>query len=255
MVASLGIFILVFFIVLLVRLYQKRMIESHNQLVNMEKFHQGRIISASMEVAEEERRKIAKNLHDDIGIVFQVLKINLNRIKKNIGKAETVDDLVFNSSEMIDESMDVVRAIYHDIVPKTLSVSGLDPTLRQLCKQLRDSANISVNYTSPEQNIRLDEMRELQFYRLIKEVLNNTLKHANPLQMNLAMSKTENILTVTLQHNGKGITTEEIRELAKKSKGLGLKSIITRSELLSACIDFMVPEPGNPLVVIRMLLI
>lgn len=255
MVASLGIFILVFFIVLLVRLYQKRMIESHNQLVNLEKYHQDRIMSASIEVAEDERRKIAKNLHDDIGIVFQVLKINLNRIKKNIDKSQTVDDLVHNSSDMIDESMDVVRSIYHDIVPKALSVSGLDPTLRQLCKQISDSASIAVNYTSPGHNIRLDEMRELQFYRLIKEVLNNTLKHASPLQMDITMSKRENILTVTLQHNGKGITTQEIRELAKSSKGLGLKSIITRSELLNACIDFISPLQSNPFVVIRMLLL
>ena len=70
-----------------------------------------------------------------------------------------MDDLVHNSSDMIDESMDVVRSIYHDIVPKAFLFPDLTPHCASF-KQISDSASIAVNYTSPGHNIRLDEMRE-----------------------------------------------------------------------------------------------
>lgn len=254
-IATMGVLILIFFIILMVLLYQKNFLATRNQMIDMEKRHQKKLLDATLEIAEHERRKIATNLHDDIGIMFNVLKLNMARLKKNRGNAETVDKIVQESNTSIDHSLDIVRAIYRDIVPPTLSMAGLVRGLKELCKQLNTSTGIEIALESNEEIIAIEKNTELQLYRLIKEVLNNTLKHAGPRLINILIDKQEHTLTVRIEHDGAGITTEKIQELARVSKGIGLKSILTRTELINATIDFLIPMPGKALVEIRMLLV
>lgn len=253
-IATMGIMLLVFAIVFLVLLYQKRLLANKTELVNIEKNHQKELMDAALDIAERERQKIATNLHDDIGIILNVLKMNLDRLKKNRANAATVDKIIADSNQSIDNSLDIVRDIYRDIVPPTLKHAGLVKGLKELGKQLNQSGEIEISFESNEEVIELDKSKELQLYRLIKEVINNTLKHAKPTKIHISIKKIQRALNVSVAHNGQGINTEKIRELAKDSKGIGLKSILTRSELINATIDFSEIAPGSAMVVIRMLL-
>ncbi|MCC6369603.1 MAG: hypothetical protein IT236_01220 [Bacteroidia bacterium] len=253
-IAAMGILLIVFIVVLLVVIYQKRMLASQKKVTDLEKKHQKRLLDASLEIAEAERQKIANNLHDDIGIIFNVLKLNLSRLKKNIHKPETVDKIIAESNTSIDNSLDIVRAIYSDIVPPTLKMAGLIKGVNEMCKQLSTSAGIEIGFATNREYIDFDKTVELQLYRLIREIINNTIKHAKPVKMAIDIRLVENTVTFTLEHDGTGITTAKIKELAVVSQGLGLKSILTRSELINASLEFTIPSSSQALVVLRMLL-
>jgi two-component system, NarL family, sensor kinase len=251
-IATIGVLFLVFFIILMVLVSQKRHLASKNQLIDLETKHQKRLLEASMEIAEFERQKIAANLHDDIGIIFTILKMNISRIKKNANNPKVMDGLVDESIISIDNSLKIVRGIYNDILPPTLKHAGVVKALHELSRELSAKSAVTIEFSAYTDTIPMDKAMELQLFRLVKEVLNNTIKHANPGFITIDISQSDTSVNIIILHNGMGITTEKIKELAKTSEGIGLKSILTRSELINGSIEFLAPSPGSSIVEIKM---
>ncbi len=250
-VATLGVVVLIFFIILFVLLYQKRMLANKTAMINSEKDHQKKLLASSLEIAEKERQKIATNMHDDVGLALNVLKLNFNQIQKNAGREEMVNELVESSYGLIENSMDIIRGIYNDIMPRTLMSLGLARAVKDLGRQIKLSGGAEVDFFCEDDLGINDKNTELQLYRLIKEVLNNTIRHAKPSFIEINIENSENMLNVIILHNGLGITTDEIIRYAENSKGLGLKSILTRIGLLNGTIEFSQAEDGRAQVEIK----
>lgn len=245
-----GVMVLIFFIIFIVLLYQKRMLANKTDMANAEREHKEELLRTSLEIAEKERQRIAANLHDDIGITLNVVKINLKRFEKNIDKKYVVQEIVTESNQMIDKSLETVRAIYNDIVPVTLMKLGLIRAIMEICRQLEKSMPLDLHLSTHEYTFR-DKNTEIQLYRLIKEVLNNTVRHGKPQFIEINIERIEDNLIVIILHDGIGITTEEVKELAKKSTGIGLRSILNRSGLLNADMEFSVISAERSQVLIR----
>ncbi|MEO6302857.1 MAG: histidine kinase [Bacteroidia bacterium] len=249
--STLGVLVLILFLVFIVVLYQKRMLANKTLLIDTENKHQKKLLNASLEIAEQERVKIAVNLHDDIGITLSVLKLNLSRLKKNIDKKEVFDEIINASNQNIDDSLDTVRSIYNDIIPPTLMNLGFVKGLKEVCHQISFASGTDIIFNSEEENIEFEKKIKIQLYRLVKEVLNNTIKHAKPLSVEMNIEIKKNNLIVSILHNGIGITTEAIKLHAEKSTGLGLKSILTRTELINAAIEFTILKNSMAQVTIK----
>lgn len=245
-----GVTVLIFFIIFIVLLYQKRMLASKTAMANAEREHKEELLRTSLEIAEKERQRIAANLHDDIGITLNVVKINLKRFEKNIDKRDIVEEIVTESNQMIDRSLETVRAIYNDIVPVTLVKLGLIRAIMEICRQLEKSLSLDL-HLSTQEFVFNDKQRELQLYRLIKEVLNNTVRHGKPRFIEINIERAEDNLIVIILHDGIGITTEQVKDLAKKSTGIGLRSILNRSGLLNADLGFSIISAERSQVLIR----
>jgi signal transduction histidine kinase len=238
--SSMGILVLILFIVFFIALYQKRMLAHKTELVDNENKHQKKLLDASLEIAEQERIKIATNLHDDIGITLSVLKLNLSRAKKNINNQAVFDEIISASNKNIDDSLDTVRSIYNDIMPPTLMKLGFVKGIKELCNQINYAGASEITFSTVQENMEFDKKIELQLYRLVKEVLNNTVKHGKPNLIELNIEVKDSKLIVIILHNGIGIKTEAIKKLSEQSTGLGLKSILTRTQLINATIDFSI---------------
>lgn len=250
-ITTMGICMLMFFIVLMVLLYQKKNLAHKNEAAARDTEHQKKLLDASLEIAEQERIKIAANIHDDVGMLLNVLKLNLRRIQRSPENREQVEEILGNSFGLIDNSLDIIRTISNDLMPPTLINLGFVKGMKELCRQINLAGAVEVGFVSEEENIEMDKKTELQVYRLVKELLNNTLKHARPGLIEIAIEVKENKLIVSIFHNGMGIRTEQIKKLAETSTGLGLKSILTRSQLINASLEFMILENRNSLVVLE----
>lgn len=233
-----GILILIFFIIFIVLLYQKRMLAYNTQVMNTEKDHQRKLLDAAVEIAEQERRKMATNIHDDIGMLLNVLKLNLHRIRNSVDKKEVFDTMINSSFDILDSSIVSIRAMANDLVPSILVNLGLVKSLKELSSQVNVSGTVMVSLVSEVESISIEQKTELQVYRLVKEILNNTIKHAVPSYIGINIETTESKLIILITHDGKGITTDSIKKMAGVSTGLGLKSILTRSQFINAQLDF-----------------
>jgi len=230
-------------------LYQKRMLANKAVLIDTENKHQKKLLDASLEIAEQERVKIATNLHDDIGITLNVLKLNLSRLKKNIDNKAVFEEIVTASYKNIDDSLDTVRTIYNDIIPPTLMNLGFVKGLKEVCRQINAVGETEITFNCEEENIEFD--KKIQLYRLTKEILNNTVKHAKPSAIEIKIEKAGAYLVINILHNGIGITTNEIKQFADRSTGLGLKSILTRAQLINATLEFTTPNKKQAEVLIK----
>ena len=236
----LGMAILVVFIILFVIYYQKKVLAQQNQMQLAENKYQRQLLSAAIEVEENERERIAKNVHDDLGLLLQITKINEEKILRNSDKKELIQNLGTENIQMLEESIQIMRGVAKDLVPPTLRKLGFIGAMNELCRQVNKENQIAVSFTKDDPELRLPEQTELQLYRLTKELMNNVIKHTEATELSIEFKQHNSFYNLTLVHNGKGITSVEVKELSKEGKGLGLKSIQSRAQLINADVQYQV---------------
>jgi len=235
---SFGMLTLVSFIIVFVVLYQKKMLSHKSLLQQNETEYQKQLLDASIEVAEEERQKIATNIHDDVGLILNVLKLNFSKIKRNLDDRDLVLELIDNNVKIVEETSSTLRSISHELMPPSLSILGLQKGLKELCKQITSSGKINIDLNSTDLHFTLDKKKELQLYRLIKELINNIIKHANASQIYMTNTLQDTILITLIEHDGIGINNEEVAKLINSQKGIGLKSIQSRVQLTNSQLNY-----------------
>lgn len=248
---SLGMLTLASFIVVFVLYYQKRMLANKTLLQTKETEFQRQLLDASIEVAEEERKKIAGNIHDDVGMTLNVIKLNFSKIKRNIDDKDLTLELIEANHKILEDSITTLRAISHDLMPPTLSLLGLIKGLKELCRQMDMMEGVDVSYESNDITVRLNKKIELQIYRLIKELLNNIIKHSNASTISVISEMEGAFLITKISHNGKGITNKMIKDLIDSGKGIGLKSIQSRAQLTNSELLYFDTTDNSPKIILR----
>ncbi len=243
--------ILVVSIVLFVLMYQKKVLAQKNEIQLAENRHQRELLDATLEVAEQEREKIAKNLHDDVGSMLNVIKLHLTKLARNPNEKELSGEIVKESMGMVDETIQTVRGISQDLMPPTLVKLGLEKGVLELCKQINATGKVKIDFANATTSQRLASKVELQLYRVIREVINNILKHSSASEITLTLCSSVDFITVKVTHNGIGISDEMVKELTQSKGGIGLKSIQSRIQLIKGSIHYYYREKNSAEIVIQ----
>jgi signal transduction histidine kinase len=138
------------------------------------------------------------------------------------------------SMDMLDSSIKEMRRVAHNMMPEALVKFGLDTALKDFCNDINQSGALRVNYQSIGlENAVIDQTTAITLYRIVQELLNNTMKHAAARNVIVQVSKTDNVLSVTVEDDGKGFDTS----ILKQSKGIGWSNIQNRVEFLKGKLD------------------
>ena len=227
-------------IILFVVAYQKRVLANKSALQAADNAFQKQLIEATILSEQQEREKISKNLHDDLGTSLNILKLNLEKLNRNKHKSEVVNEVSGMTLEMINQAIHDLRAISRDLMPATLLKLGFVQSLSELCRNLNSTEKAKINFHHSENIPKLGEKLEVQLYRICQEIINNLIKHSAPelivIKVQLSQPDTVN---VRFEHNGKGISNEEIKEIYALNKGVGLKSIESRVRMISGEINYI----------------
>ena len=201
-----------------------RELEKDKQLVAVDSMLQGQ---------EEERSRLAKDLHDGLGGLLSGVKFSLSNMKDNL--IITPDNMtVFERSlDMLDTSIKELRRVAHNMMPELLTKFGLDEALKEYCNSINATNLLSVKYQSIGMNTRIEKSAEIIIYRIIQELLNNIMKHAAAKEATVQLVKEEGRLSIIVEDDGKGFDTA----LIKNSKGAGLTSIKSRVDYLKGQLD------------------
>lgn len=189
-----------------------------------------------IDTEEKERTRIAQELHDGLGQLLSTAKINLSGLEEVVPNEDMF--LLENSIQLIDKSVSEVRGISHDLMPVSLMRYGLKSTLSEMAQHINDSGQIKVEADFAIEK-RLNEKTERNIYRLVQELVNNIIKHANAsfIQIQLRHHETGKI-NIRIENNGKTFNLD----MLKNSKGIGWKNIYTRVNLLNGSIKI---SPGK----------
>ena len=145
------------------------------------------------------------------------------------------------SMDMLDSSIKEMRRVAHNMMPETLLKFGLDTALRDFCNDVSQSGAVKLTYQSIGIEFeKIDQMTAITIYRIVQELLNNTMKHAAAENVIVQVSKTDHIISVTVEDDGKGFDTS----ILKQSKGIGWSNILNRVEFLKGKLDVN-SQPGK----------
>jgi signal transduction histidine kinase len=230
--------IIIGFILVQVR-NQKKMLEKQRQLAAAELNHQKDLLEAVISSQETERQRIGSDLHDEVGTVLSSLRM---LIEKHESPVQDVATEAFNtqSKEMIDRVVKQVREIAHNLSPHINGEHGLHDALYALCDTVNATGTVQVtsmfNETSVPKN--LPEATALSLYRVLAELINNTLKHAHAKNIIISIETTNNQLEITYTDDGVGFLTRTA------SAGMGLQNIESRISVTGGRYT-MHSSPGN----------
>jgi len=187
-------------------------------------------MNAMLEGQEAERMRIAKDLHDGLGGLLSTVKARLTNINAEVRKIESYN-IYEKTTNMVDEACDEVRRISHNLLPGALRLDGLQTAIEQLGEDLSKSHPFEVSVEIIELEEKLDETKEIFIFRIIQEAMNNIIKHADPKQVLIQLSATDQEYHIIIEDDGLGFDT------STDNTGLGLKSIKSRVEHLQGKID------------------
>lgn len=216
--------IIIFFITSIIR-YHRRYIHLQRER-----------ITAEIRLLENERKRIATDLHDSLGPLLSTVKLNIGSVEVEDQRDKQV---ITKSSRYIDEIIASMRQISYDLLPNTLERKGLLEAIREFTDHLGHSALLEVNVYAVNP-IQPHPDRDIHIFRIIQEIIHNTLKHAGAKKLDIGFSQDEKELLILIHDDGKGFNVEK----AKDSMGLGLKSLEIRTDIMHGTINIR-SNPGE----------
>ena len=190
-------------------------------------------IQASMESQEQERRRMAQDLHDGFGQYISALRLYVTQLKSNKTKQELKTELVVRTDEVLDEMSKEISNVVYDLMPATLIRHGLMTALEDLAARISLSQKANLLIESKGIPDRLDELVEINLFRICQEWINNILKYAGAKQLLINLSADEGIIHLKILDDGKGFDPD----VFLTSKGNGWRNLNTRADLLQAKVN------------------
>jgi two-component system, NarL family, sensor kinase len=198
--------------------YQKRLLLQQNELHNQELHYKEELLISNIQSVEEERRRIAKDIHDELGGIFSTLALAINQIKT---EEVTNKEVVHESRDLINTGLKSVRRISHAVMPDELELFGLHSTLENYTTSISRSTGIEMEYQNKLEAIQLKPVTELALYRIIQELISNTLKHAKASKIDILFSLIKNEIVMQYNDNGQGFQYQP----RQANSGMGMKNL------------------------------
>lgn len=191
---------------------------------------------------EEERARLAKDLHDGLGGLLSGVKFSLAHMKSNV-ILDVDNQLVFERSlDMLDHSITELRRVAHNMMPEVLVRFGLSEALKSYCESLRTSEMFKIDYQSVGNIAPIPDKTGIFVFRIAQELLNNVIKHAHASHVLVQLARTDNVLSLTVEDNGNGFNVDN----ARMTGGAGISSIQSRVDYLKGKLDIQaLPGEGT----------
>ncbi len=231
---------LVVFIVFMVLSHYKRQLTMKHQIKILEIQKQNEIRDAIIKTQEEERLRIASNLHDGVGAELSMLKLNLSKhaylLKNTYPRVEEMQTEIEN----LDRTVETLRETCRELYPTTLKHNDLVSSLEELLYKTADATGLNITFNnrlSATYTVETEE-RKLNLFRITQELLHNITKHARCRNLEMSVSWDQFSFQLDLIHDGNGLTNEHVSELMLTNKGVGLRSIANRVQLENGTINY-----------------
>ena len=225
------------------RNYRHRQKLQTQRITELETEKQLTATEAVLKGEEQERTRLAKDLHDGLGGMLSGLKHSFGHMQGNL--VMTPDNaLAFNRSmDMLDSSIKEMRRVAHNMMPEALVKFGLDIALKDFCTDINLTGALKVNYQSiGMDNVNLDNTTSITIFRIVQELLNNTMKHAQANNALVQLAKIEQNISITVEDDGIGFNTE----LLNNVEGIGWSNIKNRVDFLKGKWDIQsTPNSGT----------
>lgn len=196
-------------------------------------------LQAVIEGQEHERSRIAKDLHDGVGQMLSVIKIGMSSVEDKIATWLPQEaSQLHESIVLLDKVVQEVRSVSHQLMPVALKQLGLSSSIHDICSSITASTDIRIDTELSALEVRFDALQELTLYRIIQELINNTLKYGEAKRISIQALREETALLIMYEDDGKGF------DMQAQRIGLGLHNIASRVAILGGTVEIH-SSPGG----------
>lgn len=222
---TLAMFVLAAAIIAFFLIYQRRLARNLAHVNELRLAHQSDLLFSIIQTQEAERKRIAADLHDEVGAALAAVNLGINRIGPSLHANPIAQEMLLDSKEALASAVKNVREIAHNLMPPVLQALGLEAAIKALCNRISGSSKLEIRYDI--EIVRLDAGIELALYRIVQELLTNTIKHSEANCIDIKIRMANNEVRFRYSDNGRGYDAD------RTNTGLGLKNIESRIQLVS----------------------
>ncbi|QCR21273.1 sensor histidine kinase [Pontibacter sp. SGAir0037] len=238
-------FLLAIGIVVFVLRYQKRLILHHQHISDLQRAKQKQLLEAALEAQEDERRRLARDLHDDVGAMLALVKLHVGQLCAEVKDSPEALAKGQMIKGLLDEVIGSARRISHDLMPAILEKFGLVQAVESIRRAIPQHAGITFEFVHAGEK-KLQPKVELAIFRVLQELLNNTLKHSEATLIRVELVYLVDMLRVLYTDNGKGFDYQaQISAIQAAKPGLGLTNLQGRIEIIDGTFDFFSTKGGG----------
>ncbi len=228
-------------IISFVLVYMRKQQQQQEEMSRINELHQRNLLEASVDSQENVRRQIGGDLHDDIGTLLSATRLQLSLLGKQIKKNDLQTDFFDQTNELLNDAITNVRRISKELMPATLDKFGLEIGLKEFAEKFSTVTGVKVNFTSDGvDESKFSKKTALIFFRIVQELVNNSLKHANATDINISLKQGQTHLNLKVSDNGKGFDLQEV--MASPATGIGIRNIESRLSVIGGKVKFDVAK-------------
>jgi len=193
-----------------------------------------RVLNAIIQTEEIERKRFAKEMHDGLGPILSTIKLSVSKLSE-MDQEESHKEVLRNTDYLINEAIKSLKEISDNLSPHMLKNIGLASAVKNFTNRIIGPKVPNIVFESNLYGKRFNEDVEVILYRVICELINNTIKHANARNIELFLNQQDNTILITYSDDGIGFNTNEV--IHGVSKGMGYSNMISRIRSIKGTIE------------------
>lgn len=194
--------------------------------------YQQELLRTQLEIQEQTFKNISQEIHDNVGQVLSLAKLNLNTM--DLSKTEQMKDKIDNTLVQVSKAINDLRDLSKSFNTDTIASIGLLRAVEYELEMIRKAGSLQPNFEVTGAARKIEPQRELILFRIVQEVLNNIIKHAAATQINVTATYTEKQLELTIADNGRGFELSADAKNEGIATGLGIGNMNNRARLIGA---------------------
>ncbi|MGB8193003.1 MAG: sensor histidine kinase [Chitinophagaceae bacterium] len=223
--------------------YQKRKYKYAKEKQQLRTDFQQELLRTKLEIQEQTFQNISQEIHDNIGQMLSLLKLNLNTV--DISQTQATEQKLQRSREIVAQAITDLRDLSKSLSPEAIMKIGLNDTIQKELLLMAKAGQYEANFTVQGDYYRFDPQKELIVFRIFQEILNNIIKHSKARTVNVKLDYQPQRFTLAVTDDGEGFDASKL-ESEETCIGLGVRNMYNRAVLIDATFTISsIPEKGT----------
>jgi two-component system, NarL family, sensor kinase len=231
------------FVVYFIFSSQRKRLKQQHEKAQLKENYEREVLTTQIESRDQTLRDVSQEIHDNMGQLLSVARINLNILEKELSETPQLKR-ISDTNILLGDVIKYIRMLSKGLNSDMLSTYGLRESIKFELKRIEQSAMISCLFTTEGEDYAIDAKKEIVIYRMMQEILNNILKHAEATEISIAMNYTPANFLLSISDNGKGFDQVEAVSRNIADAGSGLRNLQKRAALVGAELKIN-SEPGQ----------
>jgi signal transduction histidine kinase len=219
------------FVVSFLLFYTKKHNRHLQEKIEMRSLFKQELLRTQLEIQEQTLKTISQEIHDNIGQVLSLAKLNLNTME--LSKLDELQGKIINSKQLVSKAIQDLRDLSKSMNTDNIEAIGLHRSIEYELDMIRKTG-FSTELNIEGSIIRIEPQKELILFRIVQEILNNIMKHAEAKTIAVKLNYDQKEIRVEINDDGKGFDLRPLNENSNSGFGIGIRNMHNRARLIGA---------------------